>query len=194
MTRRAAATVAGLMLLLIVTLPGTGCRSRPEGGPTETRAAREPEEITAPEAGLVTLYFPGSGGRLYPESRSVPPELAPEDRLTWLVEELLRGPSDEALAPVLPAEVLLAGIFRTGENVAFVDLRAPAELGRLPWGSQQELLSVFSLVNSILLNESELEGVVLLWNGRQQTTFAGHVDTTAPLRVRRDMLAAERAG
>jgi hypothetical protein len=35
----------------------------------------------------------------------------------------------------------------------------------------------------------EADRVVLLWNGRQASTFAGHVDTTRPLGPAADLIA-----
>ena len=43
-------------------------------------------------------------------------------------------------------------------------------------------------VRDRLLNVPEIESVVLLWNGRQLETFAGHLDTTLPLRSDRDLV------
>ena len=56
-------------------------------------------------------------------------------------------------------------------------------------GSRGELLVVYSFVNSILANVPEARGVVLMWNGSQRPTFAGHVDTTRPLPAERKWLA-----
>jgi hypothetical protein len=54
------------------------------------------------------------------------------------------------------------------------------------------MLSVYSLVDTVLLNVPEIEAMVLLWNGRQPQAFAGHVDTSLPLRADRDLIAARR--
>ena len=44
-----------------------------------------------------------------------------------------------------------------------------------------ELLRVFGMVNTVLANDERARAVVLLWNGSQRQTFAGHVDTSRPL-------------
>ena len=43
------------------------------------------------------------------------------------------------------------------------------------------MLSVYSIVNTVLLNIPEISAVVLLNNGQQRPTFAGHLDTSRPL-------------
>ena len=56
------------------------------------------------------------------------------------------------------------------------------------------MLTVYSLVNTVLLNFEQLDRVVLLWNGRQLRTFAGHVDTMRPLAANPDLIARELGG
>ena len=77
------------------------------------------------------------------------------------------------------------------DGVAYIDLTPPEDAGALAWGSKREILAVYSLVDSIVFNFPEVEAVILLWNGRQQTTFAGHLDTTHPL-VADSRLVAQR--
>ena len=75
----------------------------------------------------------------------------------------------------------------------YLDLAA-AQLATPPVsGSRGELLVVYSFVNSLLANVPEARGVVLLWNGNQRPTFAGHIDTTRPLPAESKWLA-RRAG
>ena len=48
-------------------------------------------------------------------------------------------------------------------------------------GLREELLAVYSLVNSLTANNLGIDRVVLMWNGEQRPTFAGHVDTSRAL-------------
>lgn len=54
------------------------------------------------------------------------------------------------------------------------------KIGRM--GSTQEMLTVYSLVNTVAMGSEAVERVVLLIDGKQPTTLAGHVDLTRPLR------------
>ncbi|MEM8994950.1 MAG: GerMN domain-containing protein [Acidobacteriota bacterium] len=49
-------------------------------------------------------------------------------------------------------------------------------------GSKQELLTVYSVVNTVVLGSDAVERVVVLIDGKQPSTLAGHVDLTRPLR------------
>ena len=60
-------------------------------------------------------------------------------------------------------------------------------------GSTAEMQCVYSLVNSIALNVPQAPRVVLLWNGLQRPSFAGHLDTGAPLTPLRELIARVRA-
>jgi hypothetical protein len=62
-----------------------------------------------------------------------------------------------------------------------VDLHAPGRDAPPAGGSREELVTVYSLVNSLALNVPAARRVVLLWNGSQRRSFAGHVDTSRPL-------------
>ena len=103
----------------------------------------------------------------------------------------------EELLPALPAEVRLLAV-ELLDGVAYVDLTTAADdsgagqrastagrpvlvLERPAMGLTEELLAVYSLVNSLTANNLGIDRVVLMWNGEQRSTFAGHVDTTRPL-------------
>ncbi len=150
-------------------------------------AVEAPDQTTA-----ALLYFPGGGGRLYPEEREVPLRETVEQRITDLVQELLIGPTESSLFPPLPPEVSLGPVHVTADGLVYVDLDAPPEQTRPPWGSKREMLAVYSLVNTVLLNLPEVDAVVLLWNGQQTTTFAGHLDTSRPLRPNRILVVVRR--
>jgi hypothetical protein len=186
MNRRAAmvVVVAAAAVLLAVSLwwwlAETG------DGPLEdaVETGIEPRPIAVDvdqQRGEVDLYFPGRGGRLYPERREI--ELA-EDRaarVEVIVREVLSGPRSEELRAPLPAGTTLDGVDLGDDGTAFVSLRSSEQTAPPSSGSKRELLMVFSLVDSIVLNVPDTERVALLWNGRQRSTFAGHVDTTRPL-------------
>ena len=98
--------------------------------------------------------------------------------------------------PALPAGVRLLAL-EVLDGVAYVDLtmadvadgrgeragagRSALVLERPAMGLTEELLAVYSVVNSLTANSLGIDRVVLMWNGEQRPTFAGHVDTTRPL-------------
>ncbi|MEM6453546.1 MAG: GerMN domain-containing protein [Acidobacteriota bacterium] len=141
----------------------------------------------------IELYFPDPEGQLRAEARRLPMDGDPRTRAATLIGALLEGPRDTALARPLPETVQLGGVFLLDDGRVLIDFRA-AEPAPPPAGTRAELASVYSVVNSVLLNlldgaEIDLaeraapDRVVLLWNGVQPPTFTGQLDTSRPLRA-----------
>ena len=188
MSRRAAALVVGaaaafaLLALLWWSTAGRRATDAPPG-----------EEMPAAEAGVETtaveLYFPNAAGWLGAEGRELPVARSAEERAAQVVSALLEGPTEPGNLAPLGDGVELASLHLSGEGVVYVDL-AETQLAMPPVsGTRGELLVVYSFVNSILANVPQASGVVLMWNGNQRPTFAGHVDTTRPLPLETGWLA-----
>ena len=50
-----------------------------------------------------------------------------------------------------------------------------------PGGVDTELLTVYSIVNSLVLNIPEIRAVKILINGNESMTLAGHIDLQKPV-------------
>jgi spore germination protein GerM len=181
-----AAVLAGLVAVVFWQL----------GGSEETAAEQPGTEPAAPEvdaeaeAWTPDLYFPGDGERLHAERRELPPAGGVEERITALVEALLAGPSGAGLQAPLPEGVHLRKVYLAENGLAYLDFQSPDGAPPPASGSLREILTIYSLVDTVLLNFEQLDRVVLLWNGRQLQTFAGHVDTMRPLAAEADLIAA----
>jgi spore germination protein GerM len=128
---------------------------------------------------------------LVSEERPVPyhPELARQ--LRAVVEALVEGPKT-GLAPTLPPETKVLEVFVTARGVAYVDLSKEAA-GAHPGGSVGELLTVYSIVNSLTANFPVVKRVQILVDDRPVPTFAGHVDLSRPLAPDMTLLAAAQS-
>ncbi|MEE8525168.1 MAG: GerMN domain-containing protein [Thermoanaerobaculia bacterium] len=142
------------------------------------------------ESFTANLYFPDGGVRLHPESRELPAKDSAEEQIAVLIEALLAGPRDDRLLAPLPGEIILSKVYLIDGVTVFLDLGSPNGEPPPASGSQRELLTVYSLVNTVLLNTEGPERVVLLWNGRQPPTFAGHLNTARPLAVNSSLIAS----
>lgn len=185
MKRRATLLVVLAVILIAAILwvwSSRGSRERPlpAAGRTDPGAAERPL--------VVDLYFPDAAGGLTPERRELADPVEPEAQIRSLVAEILRGPSQEGLTPPLPEGIEVAAVHLNDTGIAFVDLSSPDKAPPPSSGSLGEMLAVYSLVDSILLNIPEVRAVTLLWNGRQQSSFAGHLDTSRPLTANTDLL------
>lgn len=94
----------------------------------------------------------------------------------------------EDLVPEL-VDVQLSSFHLGDDGVAFVDLTAEGSADPPLEGSTEELLGLYGLVTTVVANVPGTRAVVVLWNGRQRVTFAGHLDTSRPLAPRPDLIA-----
>jgi germination protein M len=173
---RAAALAAALVAILC--LPGCA----PEEEHEASVGGLASDGTAVPEgAREVRLVFPEESGWLRVEPRSLYLPAEGQQKIRALVDALLEGPLEEGLAAPLPAEVSLADVFIDPRGIAYLDLFSEEHPQPPSSGSRMELLRVYSLVDTVLFNVEGVRGVVLLWNGVQRPTFAGHVDLSRPL-------------
>ena len=79
-------------------------------------------------------------------------------------------------------------MFVSKQGVAYVDLSAEARKAPVA-GSEGELLSVYSVVNTITANFPAIERVQILVDDRVAPTLAGHLDLGRPLHSDMTLLA-----
>lgn len=178
-----------VVLVLLAVLAGWFFRRR--GG---SRNGEDGGRLAHPAVARVELpyqiYFPGRDGLLHPERRNL---LVVRDDLASVAEaviqSVLSGPEDHDHFRPWPEETVLLGVIVSPEGTAYVDLGAEGEPDPPAAGSRQETAMVYSLVDSITLAALEIKNVVLLWNGEQRASFAGHLDASGPLEARTDLLA-----
>lgn len=166
------------------------------GGDVDGELDGEVELVPEGEDFFATLCFPATGGLLRCEPRAIPAAASVEETAAAIVQALIDGPDrtpvgddapepDDELFAVLPPAVGLQA-FDLVNGVAYVDLTvartgAASRFERPAMALRDELVAVYSLVNSLTASNLGIERVVLMWNGEQRLTFAGHVDTTRPL-------------
>lgn len=152
------------------------------------------DEITAAgETGtkiVAHLYFGDPrGGHLMAEQRVFN---KPNDEAAFgksLVQALIEGPRQRG-SRTLPEEFALRAFYLVddgtmNEAAAVVDFEAQPFAGH-PKGIDAELLSIYSIVNTLVFNMDSVRLVKILIGGREAVTFAGHVDLSHPFAA--DML------
>ena len=115
------------------------------------------------------------------ENRVLKSPQEPEFFARTIIEALIKGPQ-QGLARTLPAATAIRAIFVTQEGTCFVDLTS-AVTENHPGGIQSELLTVYSIVNSLVLNVPQIKAVKILVNGTEANTLAGHIDLQTPIKA-----------
>jgi hypothetical protein len=190
-TRRNASLAAAAILISVVAIFIGWWIGQGRKGPTDALGVDEPEQaIIEGEMMTAQLFFPGPSGRLFPAEREIPIHGELLGQLELILEELLVGPVGTDLFPALPPEITVEWLHLSPAGILYVDLKYTGEAAFPAWGSRQEILAVYSLVNTLLGSAPEISAVVLLRNGQQRSTFAGHLDTSRPLITNRQLVAS----
>jgi len=128
----------------------------------------------------ITLYFSSSQEEfLVPTKRDISAIGSIENQMKAVMEELIKGPdTEEELTPTLSPSTTIRGIY-TRQETAYVDLTR-AFASEQPGGTTGELMSIYSVVNTLLENFPQYSQVQLLLEGKPEPTLAGHIDLRYP--------------
>jgi spore germination protein GerM len=127
----------------------------------------------------VQLYFSSvDGGHLQPEERRIEGGdlLAAAEAL---VTGLLQGPGGAELVSPIPKGTRLLHLFITEEGTAYLDFSTELSASH-PGGAAAERLTLYAIVNTLILNLKEIERVQIIIEGKPRATLAGHFDIHHP--------------
>ena len=128
---------------------------------------------------VVHLYFAyRDNSFLAAEERIMTSSNDPVEFGKHIIDALLKGPQ-EGLMRTIPPDTVLRAFFVTSDGTAYVDLTNAAAM-KHPGGCKSEIMTIYSIVNSLILNVSEIHAVKILIGGRETITLAGHVDMRFP--------------
>lgn len=151
---------------------------RPDVQRTASEALR-----SAPEGGRrrVTLFFVSRDDHAFREERrEIEAGTTITDDAKRTLVELMKGPSGDDLSATVPRETKVQNLFIDSSGTAYVDFDQGIRNG-LMGGAQEELYTVFSIVNTLASNFSQITRVQILIEGAETATLAGHVDTRTAL-------------
>ncbi len=189
-------TLIAVLLITAAMLAGCGggegepapAEGEPEIG---TEAEDQPLEGEADQPlghRKIRLYFPSaSSDNLTAESRQIFDTPSPGDRAKQILSDLLEGPNSGGAMRAVPRGVRLRQVYVTAAGVAFADFSSDLKLA-IGGGSMDEILTVYSIVNSLALNIEEIRKVGILIEGEECETLSGHMDLRRPLPANRGLM------
>ncbi|MBI5374147.1 MAG: GerMN domain-containing protein [Candidatus Schekmanbacteria bacterium] len=139
----------------------------------------------------LSIFIP-SGGAIVPHKSLFQflPEDGSEEKIKAVLARLLKG--DVNFSTVFQSAGQSSGPGAAGidvldviisrENIAYVDL-SRSFMTRNPTGITSEIEAVNSVALTVLKNFPEITGVMILIDGKEQKTLAGHVDISMPFRL-----------
>ena len=140
------------------------------------------EKFQAPVEKVVILYFSTpEGEELIPVKRKIwmEKESSINNEIKKVIEELIKGPESDSFIPTVPPETKVKAIYTRGDTI-YVDFSASL-VEKHPGGTSGELVTVYSIVNTLLENFPRYSKVQLLIEGSSHHTLAGHIDIRNPL-------------
>ncbi|MCK4467217.1 MAG: GerMN domain-containing protein [Desulfobacterales bacterium] len=144
-----------------------------------------PEKSYSSDQSVVHLYFADRENRfLIAEDRAVLHSDEPAELGRIIIKELIAGPR-EGLMQTIPAGTNLRAFYITQDGTAYVDLTREITEEH-PGGVKSEILTIYSIVNTLILNIPEINAVKILIGGGESPTLTGHIDLRLPFKA--DML------
>lgn len=135
----------------------------------------------------VTLYFSDRDAEyLVGEMRKITKGNNLEAEAEDLLQELILGPKGQLL-PTLPPDTELISFQIDDKGTGRVNFNRVLSRGH-PGGSSAEMMTVYSVVNSLALNFPEVKRVQFLVEGEEIETIAGHLSVRHPISPKPDLI------
>ncbi|OGQ51973.1 MAG: hypothetical protein A3J24_12600 [Deltaproteobacteria bacterium RIFCSPLOWO2_02_FULL_53_8] len=138
------------------------------------------------EAHEFNAYFVSEDGEGLKAEKRLIKKAATTDEIKEALNIVIEGPIERGLGSAIPSGVKLNGVKIKGD-IATVDLSAEM-IDNHPGGSTYEILTIYSLVNTVTLNFPQVKEVMLLVDGKKTATIAGHIDTSVPFAADRSLI------
>jgi len=144
-------------------------------------SAKKPEKrIAVKEKKVVTLFFSEEEGEyLVGEKREIPKRDRVEEEARETLAELIRGPQG-AFIPTVPSRAKLLTLQIDAQGLAKVNFDQALSREH-PGGSSAEMLTLYSIVNSLTLNFPQIKRVQILIDGKAVESIAGHISLKQPV-------------
>ena len=141
----------------------------------------------------VRLFFPGTNNDVLLRTRNSTIFSSTEvaNRARQVVDLLIDGAGDPGLFGDLPSGTRVNELFTSDNGIAYVDFNSAISLNH-PGGILPEQSTIYSIVNSLVYNLPEIHAVMILIDGVEKETLAGHCLLLLPLEL--DLSITDVAG
>lgn len=184
--------ILGVLLILLAVLAIIFIRIGAKEKTAQTPVSLPPEltdslEEQREKKKVMLFYLSEKDALLHPEEREIYAYESVIHEAKQTVEELLKESQNGYLSPI-PPETKLRELFLTRRGVAYVDFSKDFQVGH-PSGSTAEILTIYSIVNSLTYNFKSIKKVFILIEGVEKETLGGHVNLSRPFLPRYSLIA-----
>jgi spore germination protein GerM len=135
----------------------------------------------------VFLYFSDQDGEyLIGEKRKIIKKGDLQEEGKEVIDELIKGPRGK-LIPTLPSRTKCLSLKLNEKGVATVNFNKALSKDH-PGGSSAEILTAYSIVNSLTQNFPQIKQVQIFIEGKPIETIAGHLSFRQPLGSKPDLI------
>ena len=139
------------------------------------------------EKKMVTLYFADPEGEyLVGERREILKRREVKEEAEETITELIKGPKGK-LIPTLPSRTKLLSLQVDEKGLAKVNFNKALSKDH-PGGSSAEIMTLYSIVNSLTFNFPQIKRVQILMEGEAGETIAGHLSLEQPVSSNPDLV------
>lgn len=156
----------GALVVLALTI---SCTKKSEETPANLNAANKVSMRS------VRLYYESPRMLLAAEARNIALPESPAAAIPVVVRELMKGPANPTLGRLFPADTVVRGVYLLPGGTVIVDLGGSTLTQGWGTGSHQELMSLYSLMQTLKANFTDARMVRVIVNGTPAETLAGHV-------------------
>lgn len=143
-------------------------------------AKKTEKKIALKEKKVVTLFFSEEEGEfLVEEKREIPKRDRVEEEARETIAELIKGPQG-GFIPTVPSRAKLLTLQIDPQGLAKVNFDQALSREH-PGGSSAEMLTLYSIVNSLTLNFPQIKRVQILIDGKAAESIAGHISLKQPV-------------
>jgi spore germination protein GerM len=145
------------------------------------------KRVVSREKKVILLYFSDREGEyLIGEKREILKKSEVVEEVKEAINELIKGPRGR-LIPTLPPRTRLLGL-KLGENgIAKANFNHTLSKDH-PGGSSAEMMTVYSVVNTLTLNFPQIKRVQILIEGEAVETITGHLSIRQPVPPNLDLI------
>lgn len=171
-----------ILALSLVLLAVAGCRKTEKK--LTSNLAKENKVAMRP----VQLFYEGSDMRLAAEKREVALPENPAGAIPMVIRELLKGSVNEAVPRLFPEDTQLRAAYLLPDGTVLVDLGGDTLREGWSTGAHQELMAMYSVVQTVTANFPQARRVRFLVEGQMRETLGGHVALSRPVSVPRALV------
>ena len=172
-----------LIVMAMIIIPVLGLLAHPCLYAHASPGEEMPDGLETARTVTVNLYYADQARfALLAEQRQLSRFENPVALGRTIIRELAAGPIDKQRIRTLPNGDILKTFFIDADKTAYVDLN-PEMWTHHPGGVQADMLAIYSIVNSLVLNMAEIDAVKILSPGREPTPTTGHLDLRYPLKA-----------